>query len=67
MHLVNYAKKPAPAGAALVLADGAGRKVRLYVPDGRIDGRELKATKGRGGSAAYKLPAFARYALVVVD
>ncbi|HOX06368.1 MAG TPA: hypothetical protein PK280_08205 [Planctomycetota bacterium] len=67
VHLVNYAKKPAAAGVALVLAEGAGRRVRLYVPDGRIDGRELKAAVSKGGAASYKLPAFARYALVVVD
>ena len=67
VHLVNYAKKPAPAGAAVVLSGGAAKSARLYVPDGRIDGRELKPAAGKGGAAGYKLPAFARYALVVVD
>jgi hypothetical protein len=67
VHLVNYAKKKVPAGVAVALADGAGRTARLHMPGEGIDGRELKPARGKGSSVAFKLPAFARYALVVVD
>lgn len=67
VHLVNYAARTVPAGAALELAGGRRRSVRLYVPDSGVDGRILKADAGGRGAAVYKLPAFARYALLVVD
>jgi len=67
VHLVNYAAKKVPAGAAVVLAEGAGKTARLHLPGEGIDGRELKPVKGRGGAVAFRLPGFARYALVVVD
>ena len=66
VHLVNYAANRVPAGVAVVLAGGAGRTARLYVPDSGIDGRELKAAKGQGGAGEFRLPAFQRYALLVV-
>lgn len=67
IHLVNYAAKAVASGAVLELAEGSGKTVRLYVPDSGVDGRKLKAVKARQGAAAYRLPAFARYALLVVD
>jgi len=67
IHLVNYAAKRVPAGAKLELADGHRKTVRLYVPDSGVDGRVLRAVKGRRGAVSYTLPAFARYALLVLD
>ncbi len=68
VHLVNYDSKKVPAGAQVALADGAGKAGMLYLPgDGSPQGRPIKPTRGAAGSGLFRLPAFARYALLVVE
>jgi hypothetical protein len=67
VHLVNYGAKKAAPGTGVVVAGGAGRKARLYMPGEGMDGKALNPVKGKGGCTAFKLPGFARYALVVVE
>lgn len=65
VHLVNYAATPVPAGVQIVLGADA-KRAELFVPDKGMDGTALAPLRGRGAGARFRLPAFERYALVVV-
>ncbi len=67
VHLLNYAKGKVAAGAEVLVAGGAGRKGTLYAPGDGVEGKALKAVRGKDGAGKFRLPAFARYALLVVE
>jgi hypothetical protein len=67
VHLLNYAKGDVAAGAEVLVADAAGKSAQLYLPGDKQVERELKAQKGAGGVGKFKLPGFARYALLSVE
>jgi hypothetical protein len=77
VHLVNYDKKSVPpalskaegAGVKVVVSDADGKSATLYLPDKTCDAKAIKLTRPQGkrtGPATIKLPAFKRYALIVL-
>ncbi|MCG3179607.1 MAG: hypothetical protein BIFFINMI_01947 [Phycisphaerae bacterium] len=71
LHLVNYDRKPAPAGAVVRLGRGVRvTEAMLYtLPRGGNAGKRLAVVggKGRNADSLIRLPAIQRYALAVLD
>ncbi len=68
LHLVNYNAKKVAAGAKVILrGQAAERPARVFIPGGRTGGKSAAPAPQKDGSVAIKLPAFERYALVVLD
>ena len=67
VHLVNYAGSRVAAGAEVQAAGASGGSARLYLPGEKNVERTLKAQKGPRGTGRFKLPGFARYALLVQE
>ena len=67
IHLVNYASKKLPSGVRVILAEKNRRTARLYLPGASPDGKPLKPASGAGRGVVYQLPAFERYALVLIE
>ncbi len=65
LHLVNYSDEPVRRGAQVLLGD-AGWAPRLYVPDQSHEPADVEMVETRRG-AVVRLPAFARYALMVLE
>jgi hypothetical protein len=70
VHLVNYDAKPVPPGASVLVSEPDGKTATLYLPDKTREGKPVKLVrpKEKGQKAAkIKLPAFRRYALLVIE
>jgi hypothetical protein len=66
VHLVNYAPRRVAAGVAIELAAQA-KSAKLYLPGEKSAGRPVALKPARQATTKLKLPAFGRYALVVVE
>ena len=66
VHLLNYDQQKIASGVEVTVTGSLGN-ANLYVPDGREKEQTLKGTKLKRGQVRYRLPGFARYALLVVE
>jgi hypothetical protein len=67
VHLVNYASTKQRAGAEVLVAGKGGKTATLHTPGERTERREIRATAGKKGGTAFRLPGFTRYALLDVN
>ncbi len=66
IHLLNYERESIPAGVEVTVSGTSGAAA-LYLPDQSAKKQTLRAVKSNRGGERYRLPAFARYALLVVE